>query len=141
MLQRVRRGNPVVLLIDEVIRLNSRLRSIFAGVGASTGLAPMETMVLTAVVESRAAPTVPQIGRSLGHARQVVQRAANDLIAAQLIKTAPNPNHKRAPLLLATAAGRNLKRDADRRGLKAANALLRVVNAEKCENRSEERRV
>src|SRR5882724_3839651 len=91
--------HPLVHLIDEVIRLRGRLQSLFAGVGAASGLAPMESTVLTAVVESHTTPTVSQIGRSLGHPRQVIQRAANNLIAARLLETTPNPGHKRAALL------------------------------------------
>lgn len=125
--------NPAILMIDEVIRINGRLRSIFAGVNAATGLAPMESTVLTAVVQSRAPPTVPQIGRSLGHPRQVIQRAANALIGAGLIETAANPHHKRAPLLLATPAGLERKHQADAHASQAANALLEALGEDRCD--------
>src|SRR6266540_1759526 len=91
-------SNPVAILLDEVIRAQGRLRSVFADVNSATGLTSMEATVLTAIVEARAAPTVPQIGRSLSHPRQVIQRAATTLIQTGLIETRPNPDHKRAPL-------------------------------------------
>jgi DNA-binding MarR family transcriptional regulator len=49
---------------------------------------------------------VPQIGRSLGHTRQSVQRIADRLIARDLLASKENPDHKRAPLLVPTEAGR-----------------------------------
>jgi DNA-binding MarR family transcriptional regulator len=124
--------NPLVELIDEIVRVNGRLRSVFASVNAQSGLLAMETTVLTAVVESHVAPTVAQIGRSLGNPRQVIQRAANALIAAGLIETALNPHHKRAPLLLATRKGKLLKHRADALASEATDALLRSISANKC---------
>ena len=130
--------HPLVLLIDEIVRLRGRLQSVFGQAGAATGLAPMESTVLTAVVESYSAPTVSQIGRSLGHPRQVIQRAANSLIAAGLLQTAPNPNHKRAPLLLATPAGKKSYRDAEALGKRTANSLMRVLDLAQCERLARE---
>jgi DNA-binding MarR family transcriptional regulator len=124
--------NPIVELIDELVRVNGRLRSLFAKLNAQYGLLAMETTVLTAVVEAHSPPTVPQIGRSLGNPRQVIQRAANALIAAGLIETALNPHHKRAPLLLATRKGKLLKHKADALASEATNALLRSISATKC---------
>jgi DNA-binding MarR family transcriptional regulator len=128
----VRQSNPLSVLFDEVLRTQGRLRSVFAGVSAATGLTSMEATVLTAIVEARFAPTVPQIGRSLGHPRQVIQRAATSLIAAGLIETRNNPDHKRAPLLVATAGGVALKDDADQRARKAADALLKHIDVTEC---------
>lgn len=130
--------HPLVRLIDEVIRLRGRLQSVFAGVGAATGLAPMESTVLTAVVESHTTPTVSQIGRSLGHPRQVIQRAANNLVAARLLEMTANPDHKRAALLRATAAGKRSYRDAAALASKTANSLMRVLDLKECERLARE---
>jgi DNA-binding MarR family transcriptional regulator len=124
--------NPVAILFDEVLRTQGRLRSVFADVNSATGLTSMEATVLTAIVEARSAPTVAQVGRSLSHPRQVIQRAAASLIEAGLIETRPNPDHKRAPLLVVTARGEALKHEADVRASAAADALLQHVNAEEC---------
>ena len=126
-------SHPMIRLADELIRLNARLRSVFAGVTATTGLAPMELTVLTAVTEATTAPTVAQIGRGIGHPRQVIQRAANALVAGGLIETAPNPNHKRAPVLRATTSGRRLKARADALAFQSADAALRELDAAQCE--------
>ena len=125
--------HPLVLLIDEVVRLKSRLQTVFGDVTAATTLAPTELTVLTAVVEAQAPPTVPQIGRSLGHQRQVIQRATNALLDAGLLETAPNPDHKRAHLLYATRAGRALYEETIARAEKIANELACVVDFAKCE--------
>jgi DNA-binding MarR family transcriptional regulator len=127
------RAHPMLRLTDELIRLNARLRSVFAGVTETTGLAPMELTVLTAVVEARSPPTVAQIGRGIGHPRQVIQRAANALVAAQLIQTVVNPQHKRAPVLRATGAGVRLKARADALATQAADGAQRELGADRCE--------
>ena len=105
--------HPLVGLVDETSRLNGRLKSVFAESRQSVGLNDSEIMVLNAVVEADHAPTVSQIGRSLGHARQLVQRAANSLQDAGLIEMTDNPGHKRAQLLTPTEKGIALKRKAD----------------------------
>lgn len=133
--------NTMILMFDEVLRLSTRLQSLFAGARAPSGLSPMEGMVLAAVVQAPTPPTVPKIGRSLGHARQVVQRAANSLIESGLITTSINPDHKRAPLLFATSDGKYLKALTDTRAIASASALLRVVDPDKCARLTEEMRV
>ncbi|MGK2911095.1 MAG: MarR family winged helix-turn-helix transcriptional regulator [Sphingobium sp.] len=105
--------HPLVGLVDETIRLNSRLRSLFVAARRHSALNESELMVLNAVVEAAVAPTVAQIGRSMGRARQLVQRAANALHSAGLIHFVDNPDHKRALLLLPTEAGRAAKRKID----------------------------
>ena len=137
MLNASRTSNPLISLIDEVIRLQGRFKSIFAGSNGVTGLPSMELIVLTAVVEAGGAPTVPQIGRSLGHPRQVIQRAANALIEAGLVEAAPNPHHKRAPLLLPTRRGKAVKRKADASALRAADAILHRIDAARCRRLAE----
>lgn len=132
MLAPTRHSNVVIQLLDEVLRLHGRLKSVFAGVSSMTGLTSMEATVLSAVVEADTPPTVPQIGRSLGHPRQVIQRAANALVQTGLLSTGPNPNHRRAPLLLPTAKGRALKHKADDRAAKVVEALLPAVDEEQC---------
>lgn len=107
--------HPLVGLSDELIRLGGRMKATFAGARREEGLGDSELSVLNAVVEADRPPTVPQIGRSFGQPRQLVQRAANSLMAAGLIEAEPNPDHKRAVLLRATERGIALKREIDAR--------------------------
>lgn len=131
----------LIHLADELIRLNGRVRSIFSGITEDSGLKAMELAVLSSVVGARQPPTVSQIGRSTGHPRQVVQRAANALIEAGLIETQDNPDHKRAPLLVATAAGEEIKQTADARAIAAADGLMQSIDEEKCARLTRELRV
>ena len=116
---------------DEVARLRGRMRALFAEVRAHAGLAEMELTVLTATVNAASPPTVAQIGRSLGHPRQVVQRAANRLAELGLVEFAENPDHKRASLIVATTAGRALKAaDHARAQAITADLLARIAERE-----------
>lgn len=109
---------------DELARSRGRLRELFAERRAQTGLAEMELTVLTAAVNASAPPTVAQIGRSLGHPRQVVQRASNRLAALGLLEFVENPDHKRAALLVATQAGETLKAADNARSQAIRDALV-----------------
>ena len=122
--------HPLVGLSDELIRLNGRLKSLFAEARRGAGLGDSEMGVLNAVVEADRAPTVPQIGRSFGQPRQLVQRAANALIAAGLIEALPNPDHKRAVLLTASEKGLALKREIDARADAKAAEVAAGLDAE-----------
>ncbi len=92
-------------LVDEVLRCHGRLLTATADLGTEDGLTGAQLLVLTAVVRAERPPTVPQIGRSLGHSRQAVQRLVDALVERGLIETMDNPDHKRARLLVATADG------------------------------------
>lgn len=120
--------SDLALLIDAVARLHGRTRSAFAPARDGLGLNDMESTVLVAVVGAQGPPTVPQIGRSLGHPRQVIQRAANALVAAGLVMLADNLDHKRASLLLPTEAGRKLQATANARAAGIAGALMAALD-------------
>ena len=58
----------------------------------------------------------------------MIQRAANSLRDAGLIEMSGNPDHKRAPLLLATEKGIALKRKADTLAVEIAEALMPALD-------------
>lgn len=62
--------------------------------------------VLMAVGSGR---TVPQIARKMGMARQSVQRIADLLAEARLVRFEPNPDHRRSSILRATDEGSRLR--------------------------------
>ena len=126
-------AHPLIAVVDEVSRLRGRLRDLFERVEYSSDLTRLQSMVLAAVLEAPVPPTVPQIGRSLGHPRQVVQRAANDLVALGLLEKAPNPDHKRAQLLVATDNARFLKQQSDKVALALADEVMREFGRGKSE--------
>ena len=121
-------AQALVDLIDEIGRTRGRFRSAFQPVELALGLSEIEMTVLNAVVGARTPPTVPQIGRSLGHARQVIQRAAHTLAERGLVMFIDNPDHKRASLLHPTDQGFALKRHADAQGRQIATALCAGVD-------------
>lgn len=122
--------HPLVGLSDELIRLGGRMKATFAGSRREEGLGDSEMSVLNAVVEADRPPTVPQIGRSFGQPRQLVQRAANSLMAAGLIEAEANPDHKRAVLLRPTERGTALKREIDARADAIAAEIGEGVDAD-----------
>ncbi|MET0250077.1 MAG: helix-turn-helix domain-containing protein [Sphingobium sp.] len=113
----------LVQLLDELARTRGRTVAAFARIRIEAGLTEMEGIVLSAVMRAQRAPTVSQIGRSLGHARQVIQRAADALVARGLVAFEDNPDHKRARLLVPTDAGQAMQRDNDAKGLALAGRL------------------
>lgn len=122
------RAESFIHLIDQLARLRGRTNLLFGAIREEDQLTELEAVVLVAVTGARRPTTVPQIGRSLGHARQVVQRAADALAARGLVDWRDNPDHKRARLLVPTPAGTALKAAQDARGLALANEVTRGVD-------------
>lgn len=122
------------LLIDETERLHGRFREFFDPVRAKIDLSRMEMVVLNAVAEADTPPTVPRIGRSLGHSRQVIQRAVTALIERGFVASILNPDHKRAGLLVLTPRGQELKRKADQLAKQRAAPLLRALGFHQVQN-------
>jgi DNA-binding MarR family transcriptional regulator len=129
MLDATRHHNPLIGLIDATSRIRGRLKSAFAQSTENCGLTEMEMTVLNAVTEAKSAPTVPQIGRALGHPRQVIQRATNTLIENGMIAAQDNPDHKRAMLLITTDKGLALKREVNAIANQIEAELLRSIDA------------
>jgi DNA-binding MarR family transcriptional regulator len=123
----------LIALVDEVLRLGVRLSGAFAAAKRDVGIGDSEFLVLNAVVEAERPPTVPRIGRSLGRPRQLVQRAADSLEAAGFIRTVPNPDHKRAVLLVAEKKGIAIKRRVDTYADRIAESLGADVDLEKAQ--------
>jgi DNA-binding MarR family transcriptional regulator len=100
--------HELLLILGEANRVAGRCLQIFARIRRDCDLSGIEVLTLIAIAHATTPPTVPQIGRSLGHPRQVIQRAVRVLEERGLVKPLPNPGHKRAALLVATEQGRAL---------------------------------
>lgn len=96
----------LVTILGEAHRIGVRLLQMFARVRQNSGLSGIEVLTLIGIANAARPPTVPQMGRSLGHPRQVIQRAVRVLEEEGLVELQPNPGHKRAALLVATEKGR-----------------------------------
>lgn len=107
-------GLIFVDLIDEVMRLNGRLIAATKFNTQVAGLRPPHWIILSAIVCAVEPPTVPRIGRALGHSRQSVQRVADHLVQEGFAEWIPNPDHARANRLVATDKGLETYAHTDR---------------------------
>ena len=133
----MRSAAALIRLLDELARMRGRTLSAFRAIPADPPLSEMESVVLTAVVGAQRPPTVSQIGRSLGHPRQVIQRTANMLMSHGLIEARHNPDHARSKLLVATDAGREIQAQRDAGGLRIAAEMVGDLDAALLERTSE----
>lgn len=125
--------DPLIAVFNEILRVHGRFRAVFRPVERATGLPAMELSVLASVAEARMPPTVSQMGRSLGHARQVIQRAANELIRLGHVEARPNPADRRAPVLVLTEQGRAAKAQADAEASRVVAGLRGEIDRTYCE--------
>lgn len=70
------------------------------------GLTSARWQVLGTIVAAERPQPVAWLARDMGANRQNVQRIVNDLAREGFIDFAPNPHHRRAPLVLLTENGR-----------------------------------
>jgi DNA-binding MarR family transcriptional regulator len=103
--------STVIDIIGEVNRVSVRCTALFTQVREASGLSGIEALTLCAIANATVAPTVPQVGRILGHPRQVIQRAVRVLVDAGFVQPTANPGHKRAALLTATEKGSALAQE------------------------------
>ncbi|MCB2075938.1 MAG: MarR family transcriptional regulator [Novosphingobium sp.] len=134
------RSNPFLAVIGEILGLQSCFEDLFAELSDATSLSTLQKLVIFAVFDAPAPPTVPQVGRNLGRPRQVIQRVVNELVREGFLAKAPNPHHKRAKLLVPTEQAVELKQRAERRAVEIADAFLGTVSAKRCRSLAEELR-
>ncbi|MFI7439263.1 MarR family winged helix-turn-helix transcriptional regulator [Nonomuraea indica] len=87
-----------------VFRLNGQFLEVSERLAGPAGLTAAWWQVLGAVL--REPLPVAGIARAMGMTRQGVQRVADLLVEKELAEYRPNPAHRRAKLLVPTAAGR-----------------------------------
>ncbi|QDY78058.1 MarR family winged helix-turn-helix transcriptional regulator [Streptomyces qinzhouensis] len=87
-----------------VFRLNGHFIAVSERIAKAGGLTAASWQVLGAV--ARVPQPVSAIARAMGLTRQSVQRTADLLVDQGLAEYRPNPAHRRAKLLSATADGR-----------------------------------
>ena len=124
--------NPLVMLIEESIRLRDSAQQVLSEVLATETLTRLERLVLLSITEFGRPLTVSQVGRNLGHSRQVVQRAANQLVSLGFLEKLPNPDHKTSPLLQPTDSGRAFERQMGEALVQMVNTLLTDADIATC---------
>ncbi|ARP98129.1 MarR family winged helix-turn-helix transcriptional regulator [Pseudorhodoplanes sinuspersici] len=120
-------------LILEIFRTNGRLLAAGDDLVADLGLTSARWQVLGAIALAPERLPVAQIARDMGLTRQAVQRIANDLEAAGLLRFEENPRHQRAQLVLLTPAGRKAFDAAMARQLPWAKNLGATLKADEVE--------
>ena len=129
-------GDAFSELVVRLFRLNGLLAAEGEALTRPAGQTTARWQVM-AMIEHEPA-TVARIARTLGLARQSVQRVADALEAGGLVAYADNPHHRRARLVGLTSAGRTsleaIQADqrpwADRLGATIGEADLRRTNAQ-----------
>ena len=97
-------GDAFSDLVVRVFRLNGLLSAAGDGLAGTVGQSSARWQVLAMVEEGPR--TVAETARTLGLARQSVQRIADLLEAASLVSYEENPRHRRARLFGLTPVGR-----------------------------------
>jgi DNA-binding MarR family transcriptional regulator len=97
-------ADDIALLVADIYEAAGLFRRAGESIAEGEGQSQARWQVLS-VISGRPL-TVPQAARRLGITRQGVQRVANDLIEAGLVRLLPNPDHRGSPLLELTAGGR-----------------------------------
>lgn len=116
-------GALVTSLFLESFRLNGRLLASGDQLVAALGLTSARWQVLGSVALADRPQPVALIARVMGLSRQNVQRIVNDLSDTGYLDFADNPHHKRARLVVLTAAGREVYDAAHLRQVPWANGL------------------
>ena len=91
------------LLVADVYELAGRSRATSEAIAQRHQQTAARWHLLSVLQDE--AMTVPGIARRLGQSRQSVQRVADDLITTGCVRSAPNPGHRRSPLLRLTPDG------------------------------------
>ena len=123
--------NPLVMLIEECIRLRDTAQEIFSPEGEYS-LTHAEELVMLSISEQESPVTVPKIGRHLGYSRQVAKRAVDRLVELGLVEKLPNPDHKTAMLVRATRKGIAYEAKAGEVMLGVLKNLLSDSDLKKC---------
>jgi len=99
--------SPLYPLVWQIRRLFQQLRSASDNLLAGMGINASQRAVLE-FLAARPAHSVPQIAQELTVTRQHIQVLVNELLSLKLLKTLPNPAHKRSPLIAITERGSRL---------------------------------
>ncbi len=125
---RSRAGDALTDLVLEVFRLNGDLLAAGDALVGDLGQTASRWQVLGAIRNSE--DTVSGIARTMGLARQSVQRTADILAAEGIVVFVDNPAHRRAKLVRLTDAGRKLLAEIAPRQAAWVEGLVKATGAD-----------
>lgn len=105
-IKRTPAGGAVSGLVLELFRLNNRVLAAGDRLVAGLGLTSARWQILGTIAAAERPQPVAWLARDMGAHRQNVQRIVNDLVHEELVALAPNPYHRRAPLVMLTDKGK-----------------------------------
>ena len=94
------------------------------------GLTSVRWQIMGAITYANRPQPVAWLARDLGANRQNVQRVVNELATEGLLRFETNPHHKRAQLVVLTAAGNHAYENAIRVWNPAADDLARDLSSD-----------
>lgn len=112
--QRSAVGEELSNMMLDLFRVTSLALTAGDRLVAPLGLTSARWQILGAIHRAERSQPVAWIARDLGTNRQNVQRIVNDLFELGFVRLAPNPNHRRAMLVIMTDKGRRAFDDAMR---------------------------
>ena len=95
-------------LILRIFRVNGGLLLAGDRLVSPLGLTSARWQLLGGIFGAKQPQPVVQLARDIGVSRQAVQRLANELAGEGIVAFCPNPQHKRAQLVVLTARGQEL---------------------------------
>ncbi len=114
MAKRTTSGKVLTDLIIETFRFNGALIEAGNRITEPLGLTSARWQVLGAIEIAGQDLTVSQIARRMGLSRQAVQRIVNDLVLLEMLKTNPNIDHKRSPIISLSKKGKKVMAEIDK---------------------------
>jgi DNA-binding MarR family transcriptional regulator len=122
--------DEIAQLAVAVFRLNGALLAAGDRAVAPVGLTSARWQVLGAVSLLPHPGPVAHVARAMGLTRQNVRRIVGDLVEEGMLALRPNPNHRRAPLVMLTPRGEAAFAEAMRRWAPFTYRLAAVVTPE-----------
>ena len=92
-------------LVGRIPRIFHLLKAVGDALNADLGVSTSMRGVMASLADG-GPRTVPDLARERPVSRQHIQSVVNDLLAAGLAETLPNPSHRRSPLIGLTDDGR-----------------------------------
>jgi len=92
-------------LVGEVLRASARLEASRNALLSGFGMTGPRLRLLKTIRRRREPRTVSQLARAIGVSRQTLQETVRDLVAVGFLNLENNAFHRRAPIVVLTAAG------------------------------------